>query len=192
MNWLDLLLIAIIALSVASSFARGFARELIGLLAAVAGLFCGVWFYRIAGNALRPYVGSSEVANLLGFLLIVAIVVVAGWIVSVLVGMMMRAVGLSWLDRLLGAAFGLARGVILCVAVITAIVAFAPGKDSKTPPDSVVESRIAPYVIDAARAATMAAPKELREEFMRRYEQVKRIWADALKRGLRRAPESEN
>jgi membrane protein required for colicin V production len=110
----------------------------------------------------------------------------------VLVGMMMRAVGLSWLDRLLGAAFGLARGVILCVAVITALVAFAPGKDAKTPPDSVVDSRIAPYVIDAARAATMAAPKELRDEFMRRYEQVKRIWADALKRSLRRGPESEN
>jgi membrane protein required for colicin V production len=192
MNWLDLLLIVIIALSVVTSFARGFARELIGLLAAIAALFCGVWFYRIAGNALRPYVGSSEVANLLGFLLIVVIVVVAGWIVSVLVGMMMRAVGLSWLDRLLGAAFGLARGVILCVAVITALVAFAPGKDAKTPPDSVVDSRIAPYVIDAARAATMAAPKELRDEFMRRYEQVKRIWADALKRSLRRGPESEN
>jgi membrane protein required for colicin V production len=192
MNWLDLLLIVIIALSVATSFARGFARELIGLLAAIAALFCGVWFYRIAGNSLRPYVGSTEIANLFGFLLIVAVVVATGWVISVLVGMMMRAVGLSWLDRLLGAAFGLARGVILCVAVITALVAFAPGKDAKTPPDSVVDSRIAPYVIDAARAATMAAPKELRDEFMRRYEQVKRIWADALKRGLRRVPESEN
>ena len=192
MNWLDLLLIVIIALSVASSFARGFARELIGLLAAIAALFCGVWFYRIAGNSLRPYVGSAEVANLFGFLLIVAVVVATGWVLSVLVGMMMRAVGLSWLDRLMGAAFGLARGVVLCVAVITALVAFAPGKDSKTPPDSVVDSRIAPYVIDAARAVTMAAPKELRAEFMRRYEQVKRIWAEALKRGLRQGPESEN
>lgn len=189
MNWLDLVLIVIIAMSVATSFARGLARELIGMVAAVAALFCGAWFYRVAGEPLRPHVGSTEVAYLLGFLLIVALVIAIGWIVSVLAGMMMKAVGLSWLDRMLGAAFGVARGVVICVAVIIAIVAFAPGKDA---PDSVVESRIAPYVLDAARAATMAAPIELREEFRRRYEQVKRVWADAFKRGPRKSSESEN
>jgi hypothetical protein len=83
----------------------------------------------------------------------------------------------------MGAAFGVARGVIVCVALITAIVAFAPGKDAKSPPASVVQSRLAPFLIDAARAATMAAPIELREEFARRYEQVKRIWEDALSGG---------
>jgi hypothetical protein len=54
-----------------------------------------------------------------------------------------------------------------------------------------VDSRIAPYIIDAAHVVTMAAPKELREEFARRYNQVKRIWEDALQHGVRRSPESE-
>ena len=49
MNWLDLVMIVILAGSIASSFARGFTRELIGLVAAVAGLLCGAWFYRMAG-----------------------------------------------------------------------------------------------------------------------------------------------
>lgn len=191
MNWLDLLFIVLLAFSVASSFSRGFARELIGLIAAVAALLCGLWFYRVAGEALRPYVGSREVANLLGFLLVFAAVIVAGWVLSLLVGMAMKLVGLSWLDRLMGAGFGLVRGVVVSVAVITAMVALAPGGDAKTPPRAVVESRIAPYLIDAARAATRAAPKELRDEFDRRYSEMKRIWGDALKRGVRRAPESE-
>src|SRR5436190_17026287 len=191
MNWLDIILILILAASVASSFARGFTRELIGLAASAAGLLCGAWFYRVAGAAVRPYVGSTEVANLCGFLLIFAAAILIGWILSVVAGMMMRVVGLSWLDRLLGAAFGVARGVIVCVALITALVAFAPGKDAKSPPQSVVRSRFAPYLIDASRAVTMAAPKELREEFARHYEQVKRIWEEALKRGLRRRPEEE-
>ena len=39
------------------------------------------------------------------------------------------------------AGFGLARGVFVCIALITAIVAFAPGKDAKTPPEAVVRSR---------------------------------------------------
>lgn len=104
--------------------------------------------------------------------------------------MMVKVVGLSWLDRVLGAAFGAARGVIVSVALITAIVAFAPGSDAKSPPQSIVNSRIAPYMIDAAHVLTMATPKELRDEFARRYEQIKRVWEDAIKHGLRRS-ESE-
>jgi membrane protein required for colicin V production len=191
MNWLDLLLILILAASIASSFARGFTREVIGLAAAVVGLLCGLWFYRMAGSALRTYVGSPEAANLIGFLLIFALALVIGWILSVLAGMAMKVVGLSWLDRLMGAAFGVARGVIICVALITAIVAWAPGRDAKSPPQAVVQSRLAPYLIDAAHAASMAAPKELRDEFARRYEQVKRIWESALKRGVRRGRDEE-
>ena len=34
MNWLDFVLIAILAISIVSSFAKGFAREVIGLVAA--------------------------------------------------------------------------------------------------------------------------------------------------------------
>ncbi len=192
MNWLDLALIAILAISIVSSFARGFAREVIGLVAAVAALICGAWFYRMAGDVVRPWLGSREAANLCGFLLIFAAIIVLGLIVSWMVGAMMKAVGLSWLDRLMGAGFGVARGVIVCVGVITAIVAFTPGLDAATPPQSVVQSTIAPYMIDAAHALTLAAPKELRDGFSRRYERVKRIWEDALKHGIpRRAPESE-
>ncbi len=192
MNWLDMMLIAILAVSIVASFAKGFTREVIGLVAAVAALLCGSWFYRIAGDVVRPWVGSREVANLCGFLLIVSAVIVLGWLVSLLVSKMMKAVGLSWLDRLLGLAFGVARGVIVCVAVITAVVAFAPGADAKTPPQAVVRSTVAPYIIDAAHLLTLAAPKELRDGFARRYNQVKRIWEDALKHGIpRRAPESE-
>jgi len=191
MNWLDLVLIVILAASIASSFARGFTREVIGLAAAVGGLLCGLWFYRMAGAVVRPYAGSTEVANLVGFLLIFAAAIVTGWILSVLAGMVMKVTGLSWLDRLLGAAFGVARGVIVCVAVITAIVAFAPGRDAKSPPEAVVRSKMAPYLIDAAHAASMAAPKELRTEFARRYEQIKRIWEDAIRRGVQRRHDEE-
>src|SRR6266568_4201910 len=101
MNWLDILLILILVMSVASSFAKGFAREVIGLVAAVAGLLCGVWFYRMAGNVVRPYVGSQDVANLCGFLLILLGVILLGFIVSWIVGGMIKVIRLSWLDRLL-------------------------------------------------------------------------------------------
>ena len=190
MNWLDVALVIILVGSVASAFSKGFVRESIGLAAAFIGLLCGAWFYRMPGDVLRPYLASREAANLCGFLLIFVGVVLLGWLVGRLVGMMVKVVGLSWLDRVLGAAFGAVRGIIVSVAIITAMVAFAPGSDVKSPPPSIVNSRIAPYMIDAAHVLTMATPKELRDEFARRYEQIKRVWEDAIKHGLRRS-ESE-
>jgi membrane protein required for colicin V production len=191
MNWLDVALVILLVGSVASAFSKGFVRESIGLAASIIGLLCGAWFYRMPSEMLQPYLASRDAANLCGFLLILVSVILLGWVASRLVGMVVKVVGLSWLDRLLGAAFGAARGAIVGVALITAIVAFAPGADAKTPPQSVVNSRVAPYMIDAAHVLTMATPKELRDEFARRYEQIKRIWEDAIKHGLRRAPESE-
>src|ERR1700683_3771707 len=141
MNWLDVVLICLLAASGAGGFSRGLVRQVFGLAAAVAGLICGAWFYRMAAEPLRPYVGSEAVANLCGFLLIFVGAMALGWMVSALIGMLVKAVGLSWLNRLAGAAFGIVRGVVIGVAVITAIVAFAPGKDATDPPQAVVHSR---------------------------------------------------
>jgi len=190
-NWLDLVFILFLAASVATSVSKGLARELIGLVAAVAGLICGAWFYRLAAEPLVPYVGSQEIANLCGFLIIFIGALILGWLVSKLAGMLLKVVGLSWLDRLLGAAFGAARGIVICVALITALVAFTPGKDSKDPPQAVLNSRIAPYLVEAAHALSMAAPRELHDQFARHYAEIKRVWQDAMKQGRRHLPQPE-
>jgi membrane protein required for colicin V production len=190
-NWLDVVLVCLLAASAASGFSKGLVRQVFGLVAALAGLLVGAWFYRMPAETVRPYVGSQAVANLCGFLLIFVGCIVLGWLVSLLIGMLVKAVGLSWLNRLGGAAFGVARGVVIGVALITAMVAFAPGRDAKDPPQAVVHSRFAPYVLDTAHALTMAAPRELHDEFARRYDEIRRVWEDAMKHGRRRSPESE-
>src|SRR5260370_40946342 len=105
MNWLDAVLIIILGVSVVSSFSSGLAREVIGLAAGVGGLLCGAWFYRMAGDVVRPWVGSREVANLCGFLLILAAVIVLGGMGSWGGGAMIKALKLSWLAKLRGACF---------------------------------------------------------------------------------------
>ena len=179
MNWLDILLGVILLLSLASSFRKGFSREIIGLVFSVVALFSGIWFYGSAGSFLLPYVSAPGVAHFCGFILVFLGVLLVGSLFSFVLSKVVKAVGLSWLDRLLGAAFGLVRGVIVSVAILTAIMAFAPGAKPGSPPGSIVSSKVAPYVIDAARVLTAVAPKELKDEFAARYEQVKKIWQDA-------------
>ena len=85
MNWLDYLLIAILGLSALQSFRRGFTREIISLIAAIAALVLGMWFYGTAGALVRNWVSSDRAANLIGFLLVVFAVLAIGAIVGSIV-----------------------------------------------------------------------------------------------------------
>ena len=191
MNWLDVVLLILIVGSIIASFQKGFSRELIGLISVVVALFCGIWFYGTAGAFLVPYTSSKDIASFFGFLLVFIGVLIVGAIVGYLFGRLVKAAGLTMLDRILGAGFGAVRGLLLAVAVIVAIVAFAPGRAGDAPPRAVVESRFAPYVIDTAHVFASIAPRELKDGFRKRYDQVKSIWEEALKKGIHRLPDSE-
>jgi len=190
MNWLDFVLLFLVAGSIIASFRQGFSRELIGLVTMIVALFCGLWFYGSTGTFLLPYFSSKGLANFCGFVLVFVGVLIAGAIVGHLFSRLVKAAGLSMFDRILGAGFGAVRGLLLAVVVILAIVAFAPGPVD-APPRAVVHSRFAPYVIDTAHLFASMAPRELKDSFRKHYEQVKRIWDDALQKGTRQLPDSE-
>jgi membrane protein required for colicin V production len=179
-NWLDVVLLLILGLSVVGGFAKGFARLVVGFVAAILGFLCGLWFYGSVGAFLLPYVSHRGIANFIGFLLIFLGVVLLGALVGRLLGMLLKWVGLSWLNRLLGGVFGFLRGLVLGIALVLALLAFTP----KPPPRSVVESRIAPYVIEAANLCARLAPREVREGVVESYEKVKEAWAKMLQKEL--------
>ena len=187
MNWLDIVLLIVIVASVVASMTKGFSREVIGLIAAVAALFAGLWFYGTVGSFLLPYVSTNGVANFCGFVIVFFGVIVAGALVSIIAGHLIKATGLSFIDRLFGVVFGLGRGMVIAVAIVLAILTFAPGVQAGSPPASVSRSRLAPYMVEAARVLTAIAPRELKDEFAQRYEMVKKIWKDAL-RGKKSVP----
>ena len=173
MNWLDIVLLLVLIGSVVTSFSTGLAREVVGLFSMIAALVLAIWFYGTAGSFLQPYVSSPGIANFCGFLMVFCGVLILGALVGRLLARMMKVAGLSFVDRLLGAGFGMARGLLISIALVLALLAFTPGK---SPPNAVVDSRVAPYVIDAARVVAAVAPHELKDGFRKSYEQVKSIW----------------
>ncbi|MDR3698355.1 MAG: CvpA family protein [Candidatus Sulfopaludibacter sp.] len=182
MNWLDAVLLLILAGSIVTSFRKGLSREIIGLVSVVLALLLGIWFYGTAAAFLLPYLSSHAAANFAGFVLVFCGVVLIGGLVSAIVGKFLKVTGLSILDHALGAVFGVVRGVVVSIALLVAILAFAPGGQ---PPDSVLHSTMAPYVTGAASAFASLAPHELKEGFHRTYGQVKDYWGSALDPGTR-------
>ena len=190
MNWLDWVLLLLLAFSIILSFRKGFSRELIELISVIVALFCGLWFYGSAGAFLEPYVSSKGIAHFCGFLIVFIGVLIAGGLMGMLFSRLVKAAGLTFFDRVLGAGFGAVRGLLMSVALIVAIVAFTPSTGDSAP-SSVVHSRLAPYVIDTAHLFASIAPRELKDSFRKHYGQVKSIWQDTIKNGVHRLPDSD-
>ena len=115
-------------------------------------------------------------------------VLVLGAVITYVVDRFLKFTGLSPVDHLLGAGFGLLRGMLFAVAIIMGTMAFSRGD---RPPEAIVNSRMAPYVVEAARVVAGMAPHDLKEGFRRTYAQVKAAWDDALKNGIRKLPHGE-
>jgi membrane protein required for colicin V production len=188
MNWLDIVLLLILIWSVAASFRKGLTREILGLASAVLALLLALWFYGTAGNLFAPYVSSRPLANLAGFLAVFLGVLLLGSLVSFVLGKFLKVTGLSIVDHLLGAAFGVVRGTLVATVLIMAIMAFSSGD---RPPDSVVHSRMAPHVARASHALAALAPHELQEGFRKTYAQVKDAWGGIVNNGMPSAPGSQ-
>jgi membrane protein required for colicin V production len=185
MNWLDIVLLIIVGASVVTSFRKGLSREIIGLIAVILAFVLGSWFYGTAGALFEPYLSSPAMAHFAGFAVVFGGVLILGALVSWMVGRFLKVTGLSFFDHLLGAGFGLARGVLIGIALVMGIMAFSA---SGQPPSSVVHSRTAPYVVDAARLVASMTPHEVREGFRKSYAQVKSAWEKTLEDGIRKLP----
>lgn len=176
MNWLDIVLLLILAVSIAGGIAKGFARLMIGLIAAVAGFLLALWFYGVAGGWLLPYVSYPGLANFIGFVLILVAALVVGGLAGALLSKLLKWAGLSWADRTLGGMFGAARGLVFAVALVLALMAFT----RHPPPRAVVQSRLAPYVIGVANASAQIAPHEVREAVEESYARAREVWDEML------------
>jgi membrane protein required for colicin V production len=172
MNWVDLVVMLILGLSVISGLMAGFARVGVSFIATLGGIFTGFWCYGIAGDYVADYVNSRPVANLIGFSLIFCGVMILGTIVGRLLGMFFKWTGLSWFDRLLGAAFGLVRGVVIAVAIVTLLLACSP----KPPPHSITNSRVIPHVLGAANVLAAVTPHEIKDAFYEAKDKVTDLW----------------
>jgi membrane protein required for colicin V production len=173
LNWIDLVLLLVIGGSVLAGFAAGFARAGVGFAAMIVGMFCGFWFYGIVAAYVIDYVASRAIANLIGFFVILAAVLMVGAIVGTVLAKLFKWAGLSWLDRLLGGAFGVVRGLLIAAAMVTVLLAFSPSP----PPRSVVDSKLLPYAIGVSDVLAALTPHEIKDQFYATKDKVKAVWS---------------
>ena len=108
---------------------RGLIFEVLSLVTWVAAFILAQWFAPDVAQML-PMSGAGEaVRYAAGFVLTFIAAVFAGGLVAVLVKKLVSVAGLAPADRMLGAVFGLVRGVVVLLA-LTVVVAMTPLKKS--------------------------------------------------------------
>ncbi|MBC8166430.1 MAG: CvpA family protein [Bryobacteraceae bacterium] len=169
MNWVDWVLIAMLAGGVVDGFRAGFVRLVIGMVALIVGFFAASWFHGSISGYLLPYVPNQTLATLISCQIIFFGVLVLGAMIAALIVRVFKLVGLTPVDRVLGAGVGLVRASLILVVIAMLIMAFIPNRL----PAAVHRSTIAPYIFGTSNAVASATPYEIRQGVENTYAEIR-------------------
>lgn len=128
-GWLDWALLAVLVLSVIVGLWRGLVFEIMSLAGWIAAFVAAQWF----APDVAPWLPFGAPGSALNFALAFAVTFVVAlllWaIASKLIRLLVHATPLQPIDRLLGAVFGLVRGLVLLL-VVTTLVLLSPARSS--------------------------------------------------------------
>jgi len=153
-NWFDWLLTGIFLFSMVAAYVTGLVRAVSGLAGFLAGFKLAGLFYISFGDRIigKGWVSSEFLARIIAYLVIVLIVVAGFEVLGQVLRKSLRAIGLSTMDRILGAIFGFARGCLIGIAILMATAVCSPL------PDVVAKSNLRPYLLDVARDVSFFIP----------------------------------
>lgn len=121
MAWVDLALLAIMAVSVVIGLVRGFVFEVMSWAGWVVAYFAAHWFSDLLAPQLPIGLPGSSVNQVAAFVLTFIAALLIWAVVSRVIRMLVHATPLSVVDRLLGALFGALRGLLVLLVLATVV-----------------------------------------------------------------------
>lgn len=160
MTWVDAALGAVVLLSAAVAFFRGLVREVLSLGAWV-GAAAAAFFARpqllphSSAWIDPPWLADAVGAGAVFIVALIILKLATNWLAD-----LVQDSALGGLDRVLGLAFGAARGAVLLILAYILAGMFAP--ETQTWPDAVKQARTLPLVAEGARIAVEQVPEAYR------------------------------
>jgi len=124
MNFLDFFFLGAILLSVIFGILKGLVREMISLIFLFLAVFCSINYHTRLSMTLLSSIDDAEVSSFLSFLIIFFGLLVIGSLIGYFVNKVLVFGPLKSVDRILGAFFGILRGVVICCAVLVSLKIF--------------------------------------------------------------------
>jgi membrane protein required for colicin V production len=115
---IDIIILVAIVVSVIVGMVRGFVKEAISIAALLLAIWAALYFGPATGLAMAGWLDSEELQVWFGRIFLFAVILALGGLLSWGLSKLVRLSILSGMDRLLGAVFGICRGLLLIAVAI--------------------------------------------------------------------------
>lgn len=161
MNFVDLIVIAVIAISALLALARGFVKEVLSILGWVGALIAAFLLYPHAVPLVQTFIADPLFAKIAAGAGIFLVALLLCGLLNNWISGKVRGNGLSSLDRSLGLVFGLVRGALI-VSLGYILVAWA-FRDPADWPEAIRTARSLPLARAGAALIQARLPADLLE-----------------------------
>jgi membrane protein required for colicin V production len=119
LNVFDWILVAIIAASSVFGLLRGFVKELLSLASWVAAFFVARLFSFKLSSFMVDWIDQPQFRLIAAFAILFAATLVVGALINNVFSRLVSATGLTGTDRLFGMVFGIVRGGLLVIVMVS-------------------------------------------------------------------------
>ena len=156
MNWLDIVIILIVAGTTLAAFRAGFIREVITLVSAFVGIVVAGQLYDDLAEDVLVFIDNRGAALAISFLVLLGSVYLAGQLLAYLLKRAASLLLLGWADSAGGALFGLLKGLIIVEVLLILFVTYPHfGLDG-----AIDDSALAPAFLDRVPLVLRLLPGE--------------------------------
>ncbi len=159
MNWLDIVIVLVIAFFASSAFRAGLIREVVTLVSVAVGVVVAGLLYDDLARDVLVFIDNEKTALIVGFLVLLGAVYLAGQLVAVMLKQAAALLFLGWADHAGGALFGLIKGLIVVEVLLILLVTY-PQLGLKGDIDG---SALASVFLDAAPLLLLVLPDEFEQ-----------------------------
>ncbi|HEY7744275.1 MAG TPA: CvpA family protein [Burkholderiales bacterium] len=118
MTLIDIIVLAILGVSVAIGVWRGLVREVLALVAWVGAFLLANLLAPEVAKLLPKAMASEEIRLLVSFVIVFIVALVGLSVLAILASKLVKVVGLGPADRAVGGVFGLTRGVLVVMILV--------------------------------------------------------------------------
>lgn len=162
LGWVDWVFLGILLLSIIVGLVRGLVFEVLSLLGWLAAYLAAQWLSASLAPHLPVGAPGSPLNHAAAFVCTFIVALIVWSLVSRLLRMAIHATPLSVVDRALGATFGLARALVLLLAITTFVLLTSLAKTQ-----AWQESRGAAWLHSALRGIKPMLPSQIADHLPR-------------------------
>ena len=124
MNWLDIVIIVVIAISAFIGLRIGIIKAVLSLAGLIVGVILAGHYYVPLSEQLSGIIPQANVAEIVAFAIILVGIMVIASVAALLLKGVASLTMLGWVNRAGGAIFGLVLGGIFCGALLAILARF--------------------------------------------------------------------